>query len=79
MREPSQEETSRSKNIFLREPSREELVFARNVPEPGEGRLGKQHRGCGNTGMLIFFFIFDYRCVCGGGGGRTRWVAVLCL
>ena len=47
----------------------------------GGGRLGKQHRGCGNTGMLIFF-IFDYRCVCvggGGGGGRTRWVAVLCL
>ena len=29
--------------------------------------------------VCSFFFIFDYRCVCGGGGGRTRWVAVLCL
>ena len=39
----------------------------------GGGRLGKQHRGCGNTGMLIFFFIFDYMCVCvwGGGGGSN--------
>ena len=34
----------------------------------GRGELGKQHRGCGNTGMLIFF-IFDYRCVWRGGGG----------
>ena len=37
----------------------------------GGGRLGKQHRGCGNTGMLIFF-IFNYRCVCGGGGGGSN-------
>ena len=31
--------------------------------------------------VCSIFFIFDYRCVCvgGGGRGRTRWVAVLCL
>ena len=30
--------------------------------------------------VCSFFFIFDYRCVWGGGGGgRTRWEAVLCL
>ena len=32
--------------------------------------------------VCSIFFIFDYRCVCvwgGGVGGRTRWVAVLCL
>ena len=37
----------------------------------GGGRLGKQHRGCGNTGMLIFFY-FRLQvcvCVCVGGGG----------
>ena len=33
----------------------------------GGGRLGKQHRGYGNMGMLILI-IFDYRCVCVGGG-----------
>ena len=30
--------------------------------------------------VCSIFFIFHYRCVCvWGGGGRTRWVAVLCL
>ena len=33
----------------------------------GRGRLGKQHRGCGNTGMLNF--LFSTIGVCGGGGG----------
>ena len=32
-------------------------------------RLGKQHRGCGNTGMLNFFYFRLYVCVCVGGGG----------
>ena len=36
----------------------------------GGGRLGKQHRGCGNTGMLIFF-LFSTIGVCVGGGGSN--------
>ena len=39
----------------------------------GGGRLGKQHRGCGNTGMLNFFLFSTIGvcvwcvCVCVGG------------
>ena len=36
------------------------------------GRLGKQHRGCGNTGMLIFLFSTIGVCVWGGGGGGSN-------
>ena len=41
----------------------------------GVGGRGVQHRGCGNTGTLNF----NFRLKEGGGGGRTRWVAVMYL